>query len=169
MEQPVADHLRKCLNIVFVGYNPSLRSGETGHHFANATNRFWKVLYLAGLTPREYKPQEDALLLELGYGLTNIVARPTRAAADITRPEYQAGRLILKNKLELYQPNTVCFVGKGVYQEYSGQRQAAWGFQPRPSIAGVQDFVAPSTSGLVRMPLEELLKIYRQLRQPDAI
>lgn len=163
MEQPVPDYLRESLKIVFVGYNPSLRSGETGHHYANATNRFWKVLYLAGLTPREYKPQEDALLLELGYGLTNIVARPTRAAAEIRRAEYLAGRLILKKKLEYYRPGTVCFVGKGVYQEYSGQLKADWGFQPRQSVDGVQDFVAPSTSGLVRIPLDEMLRIYRQL------
>ncbi len=169
MKQPVPDHLRKSLKIIFVGYNPSLRSGETGHHYANATNRFWKVLYLAGLTPREYKPQEDALLLELGYGLTNIVSRPTRAAAEITREEYQTGRLILKDKLEFYRPGIVCFVGKGVYQAYSGQRQTSWGFQPQQCVAGVQDFVAPSTSGLVRMPLEELLRIFRLLQPPDVI
>jgi len=160
MDQPVPDYLRPSLNILFVGYNPSLLSGETGHHYANPTNRFWKILHLAGLTPREYKPQEDCLLLDLGYGFTNIVARPTRSAAEITRQEYQEGQLLLKNKIKYFQPSIVCFVGKGVYQEYSEQRHVKWGIQEQQIVAGVIDFVAPSTSGLVRMRLDELLKVY---------
>ena len=60
MEQLGSDHLRKSLKIVFVGYNPSLRSGNR-HHFANATNRFWKVLIWLRAYAPEYKPQEDAL------------------------------------------------------------------------------------------------------------
>ncbi len=159
----IPDHLRPGLKIVFVGYNPSLRSGETGHHFANANNRFWKVLHLAGLTPRQYQPEEDGELLKLGYGLTNIVDRPTRAAVEITRREYREGRVSLLNKLTYYRPRIVCFVGKGVFEDYSGRRHISWGVQPECAIAGVRDFVAPSTSGLVRMSLDEIVAIYRGL------
>ncbi|MGI6648913.1 MAG: mismatch-specific DNA-glycosylase [Bacillota bacterium] len=165
MDQPVPDYLRQDLKIVFVGYNPSLISGETGHHFANATNRFWKVLFLAGLTPRVYQPHEDGCLLELGYGLTNIVARPTRSAAEITCQEYREGQIQLQNKLSYYRPRIVCFVGKGVYLEYSGLRKAEWGIQDKQIVEGVTDFVAPSTSGLVRMRLEELVEIYGLLAE----
>ncbi|HQA08264.1 MAG TPA: G/U mismatch-specific DNA glycosylase [Syntrophomonadaceae bacterium] len=163
MRRLVPDHLRSGLKIVFVGFNPSLRSAEVGHHYANPSNRFWTILFKAGLTPRKYRPEEDHLLLEMGYGFTNIVERPTRTAAEITREEYQRGRQELRAKIQYYQPKTVCFVGKGVYQEYSGQHQIPWGLQTHSIIEGTLDFVAPSSSGLVRMTLDEVVDIYRGL------
>jgi len=167
LEQPglVPDHLSHGLKIIFVGFNPSLRSGETGHHFANPSNRFWRILYEADLTPRIYKPEEDHLLLRLGYGLTNIVPRPTRAASDIMPEEYLRGRQLLYQKLRNYHPGTVCYVGKGVYQAYSQRKQAPWGYQSSDMIDGVRDFVAPSSSGLVRMKTPEIAAIYRQLNE----
>jgi len=143
-----------------VGFNPSIRSGEVGHHFASPNNRFWKILHEAGLTPRKYRPTEDATLLELGYGLTNIVARPTRAATDVEAAEYAQGTKLLIQKVELNLPRVVCFVGKGVYQIYAHQRQADWGFQTRETVPGVVDFIAPSSSGLVRMNMAEIVAIY---------
>ncbi|WP_127583886.1 mismatch-specific DNA-glycosylase [Paenibacillus koleovorans] len=159
----IPDHLEKGLNILFIGYNPSIRSGETGHHYANPTNRFWRVLQLSGLTPRLYKPTEDGELLKLGYGFTNIVSRPTRTAAEITAEEYAQGRIELRSKLERIRPLAACYVGKGVYEQFGGDRSAGWGLQPASVVPGVEDFVTPSTSGLVRMSLEELAAIFRQL------
>lgn len=94
----IFDHIQPNLDILFVGFNPSIRSGETGHHFANPTNRFWTILHKAGLTDRKYHPEEDHSLLQLGYGLTNIVERATKAADEITKEEYAEGREILKKK-----------------------------------------------------------------------
>lgn len=162
--EAISDHLRTGLNIVFVGYNPSIRSGETGHHYANPTNRFYKILYRSGLTPRQYRPEEDAELLELGYGFTNIVARPTKGAADISQQEYDEGRILLLEKINHYKPEVVCFVGKGVYQQYSKRRNVAWGFQEEPYSKHTNEFVAPSSSGLVRMKIEEMVGIYKRLQ-----
>lgn len=159
----VPDFLRPGLNIVFVGFNPGIRSGETGHHFANPTNRFWNLLYQAGLTPRKYAPEEAGLLLKLGMGLTNIVPRPTQAASDIKPEEFEQGRQQLLLKLRFLSPRVVCFVGKGVYQVYSGKKQASWGYQLEGVLPGIKDFVAPNSSGLVRMKLDQLVTIYRQL------
>lgn len=165
MYQTLPDYLQPGLKLVFVGFNPSLRSAETGHHFANPSNRFWKIIHQSGLTPRLYRSAEDAALLELGYGLTNIVARPSRAAADISRVEYLAGARALAEKIACYRPERVCFVGKGVYQFYSGKSKVYWGFQERSRVAGVRDFVAPSSSGLVRMSGQEVVDIYRMLAE----
>ncbi|RKD25047.1 mismatch-specific DNA-glycosylase [Ammoniphilus oxalaticus] len=161
--EPIPDHLRENLDILFVGFNPSIRSSETGHHYANPNNRFWTILYQAGLTDRKYSAQEDGQLLSLGYGLTNIVARPTKTAAEISNEEYEQGRKILVKKLKLYWPRVVCFVGKGVYQQYSRKRQVNWGVQGDPVIQGIDEFVAPSSSGLVRMKLNEIVGIYKQI------
>jgi TDG/mug DNA glycosylase family protein len=161
----VSDYLQPGLRIVFVGFNPSLRSAEVGHHYASPSNRFWTILYKAGLTDRIYLPEEDYLLLEKGYGFTNIVERPTRSAADIGRDEYRACRRELKRKIQTYQPQLVCYVGKGVYQEYSGKRQITWGLQADSVVKEVKDFVAPSSSGLVRMPLDEVVSIYSKITE----
>ncbi|KAB2330200.1 G/U mismatch-specific DNA glycosylase [Cytobacillus depressus] len=161
--KPINDHLKENLDLLFVGFNPSIRSSETGHHFANPNNRFWKILHEAGLTPRKFVTTEDYKLLDLGYGMTNIVARPTKAADEITKEEYEAGRTELLRKINLFKPKIVCFVGKGVYQQYSKKRTILWGKQEESVVPGVIDFVAPSSSGLVRMKLEEIIEIYAEL------
>lgn len=161
----IPDHLKENLDILFVGFNPSIRSAETGHHYANPNNRFWKILYSAGLTPTKYTAEEDHKLPDLGYGLTNIVARPTKEAAEISKEEYLAGAELLKEKIEKYRPKIVCFVGKGVYQEFSKKRKSEWGVQKDPVIPGTVEYVAPSSSGLVRMKLEEIIEIYRGLNE----
>ncbi|AIQ56419.1 mismatch-specific DNA-glycosylase [Paenibacillus borealis] len=163
--EEVPDHLDHGLQIVFIGFNPSIRSGELGHHYANPRNNFWRILHNSGLTPRLYDASEDGELLKLGYGFTNIVARPTVGAEDITREEYTQGRELLRAKLEQYRPDIACFVGKGVYTEFSRRTKADWGFQEgvTPVVDGVREFVAPSSSGLVRMPMPEIVDIYRRL------
>jgi TDG/mug DNA glycosylase family protein len=161
----VPDHLDDGLSILFIGFNPSLQSGETGHHYANPRNNFYRILHRSGLTPRLYDASEDQDLLKLGYGFTNIVARPTRGVDDIERQEYAEGREILRRKLRQYLPRIACFVGKGVYTEYSRRSKVDWGFQPDPLIPEIHEFVAPSSSGLVRMPMEEIVGIYRRLAE----
>jgi len=161
--EPIKDHLKENLMVLFVGFNPSIRSSEVGHHYANPNNRFWKILYESGLTPRKYEAMEDAKLLDLGFGFTNIVKRPTKAADEITKEEYAEGREILKRKVDRLKPKVVCFVGKGVYQQYSGLKGIQWGKQTKGLVPGVVDFVAPSSSGLVRMKMEEIIDIYKGL------
>lgn len=159
--EPIVDHLRENLDVIFVGFNPSIRSSETGHHYANPNNRFWRILFESGITPRKYDTTEDYQLLDLGFGMTNIVARPTKAADEITKEEYLQGKHELKQKIETYHPKIVCFVGKGVYQQYSGKKELPWGRQEESVVPGTIDYVAPSSSGLVRMKMDEVVGIYK--------
>lgn len=159
------DLLKKGLTILFIGFNPSLVSGEIGHHYANKNNRFWKLLYESGITDTMYKPEEDAILLNRGIGFTNIVSRPTRAADEITPKEYKEGREILGKKIVTYKPKIAFFVGKGVYLQYSQRKKANWGKQDQSMVEGVIDFVAPSSSGLVRMKYDEIVSIYKEVNK----
>lgn len=161
LEDIIAPNLR----ILFVGYNPSLRSAAAGHHFAGPSNGFWKVLHESGLTERRLRPEEDQSLLGVGLGVTNLVARPTRAAAELTAIDYAAGRVELTQKLQQYQPQAVCYVGIGLYKIFARRKQCQFGWQPVSVVTGVADFVAPSTSGLNRMPYADQLAIYRQLAE----
>ncbi|QDR83176.1 mismatch-specific DNA-glycosylase [Sporomusa termitida] len=159
----VPDIIDYDLKILFIGFNPGLRSAATGHHFAGYSNKFWKLLAAAGLTPYRFRPEEDRALLAVGLGVTNIVARPSRAAAEITKAEYQAGKEILAAKLSLYRPRLACFAGVGVYKEFAGRSNIKCGRQPVPTVAGVTDFVVPSPSGLTRIVFAEQLAYYQEL------
>lgn len=164
----IKDHLTKKLKIIFIGFNPSTRSGEIGHHYAGRGNKFWRLLFDAGFTPYLLKPEEDQKITQWGIGLTNIVARPTPKASDLTNEEYRQGAVILREKITEYKPQIAAFVGKGVYQKYSGKSQVPWGLQKESIVKGVLDYVCPSSSGLVRMPYEEILEVYKGLKALSA-
>lgn len=162
--QGTRDLLSDDLVVLFIGYNPSLRSAEINHHYAGNANRFWLMLNEAGFTDRKLRPEDDQELLGLGLGLTNIVSRPTRAAAEITRLEYEEGREALRCKLETYRPHYAAYVGIGVYKIFARNPRAALGQQPISVVNGVQDFVLPSTSGLNRMLNAQMLGWFKALQ-----
>lgn len=166
--RPVPDVIAPGLTILFIGFNPGIRSAETSHHFAGPSNRFWKLLAESGLTPRRYRPEEDFDLLELGFGITNIVPRPTRAAAEITKEEFLEGRKHLITKLKRYKPLIACYEGIGVYREAAQITEVNCGRQPQSLVKGVIDFVVSSPSGLNRIPYAEQLKFYVELREMTA-
>src|SRR5437763_9501802 len=79
------------LQVLFCGINPSLYSAATGWHFARPGNRFWPALHLSGFTLRQLAPAEQHLLPGYGLGITNLVARATAQAAELTPAELQTG------------------------------------------------------------------------------
>ena len=158
-----SDLLRPGLELVFCGYNPSLTSGLSGHHYAHPGNRFWRVLSASGITDRLYEPQDDETLLELGIGFTNLCSRPTRRADELTREEIRSGALTLRRKLEQFRPRAVAYTGIGVYKWFRATSKATWGVQESSAVPGVTDVVVPSPSGLNRMRFEELVDHYRTL------
>lgn len=159
-----SDLLKPRLALVFCGYNPSLTSGQSGHHYAHPGNRFWRVLYASGITERLYKPEEDEQLPDtLGIGFTNLASRPTRRADELTREEIRAGAKELHTKLERFEPRVVAYTGIGVYKWFRATSKVSWGVQDDPAVPGVTDVVVPSPSGLNRMRFEELVEHYRAL------
>jgi TDG/mug DNA glycosylase family protein len=159
----VSDLLRPGLKLVFCGYNPSLASGNSGHHYAHPGNRFWRVLHASGITTRLYKPEEDELLLDLGIGFTNLCSRPTRRADELTREEIRVGAFTLQEKLEHFEPRALAYTGIGVYKWFRATSKVDWGVQEASTVLGVADVVVPSPSGLNRMRFEELVDHYRVL------
>lgn len=134
--------------ILFVGINPSLRSAEIGHHFASPGNPFWRLLHAARLTPGAFTFQDDVRLPSLGLGLTNIVPRPTRAAAELTRAEYAAGRARVARLIGRVKPRTVAFVGVTVYRAFFGPSGSPGPGAKLELIGGARVFVLPNPSGL---------------------
>lgn len=112
------DHVRPGLEVLLVGINPGLRSAEVGHHFAGVNNRFWDLLWDAGITPRRLSYEDDGRLVDFGIGLTNIAARPTRSISELGRKDYARGRLGLVEKIARLKPALVAFVGVTAYREF---------------------------------------------------
>ncbi len=173
------DHLRSGLAVVFVGINPGVRSSETGHHYAGHSNRFWKLLYESGLVPEPLTYEEDGRLPEWGYGLTNIVARPTPGVSDLTSADFERGRRTLVTKLQRLQPRVVALVGVTVYDRLfpgtraRAARRNAPGATRRAQRTGLRDdrlgpsdvFVLPNTSGRnAHYSYAQMLAVFRKLR-----
>jgi TDG/mug DNA glycosylase family protein len=134
--------------ILFVGINPSLRSAEVGHHFAGPGNPFWRLLHAAGLVDEPLTYEDDVRLPACGLALTNIVARPTRAASELKPEEFVAGRARLARLIARLQPDIVAFVGVTVYRAFFGPGVPA-GAGPRSERIGrSRVFVLPNPSGL---------------------
>ena len=152
--------------ILFVGINPSLRSAAVGHHFAGPGNPFWRLLHAAGLVPEPVTYADDVRLPSWGLGLTNIVARATRAADEITPAEYVEGRRRLARTIARVRPRIVAFVGLTVYRQFLGPA-AGRGAGPKPErISGARVFVVPNPSGrnAAYPGFRDKLVWYRRLR-----
>src|SRR5215831_13454387 len=100
----VPDVIAPDLRVLFCGINPSLYSAAVGHHFARPGNRFWPVLHAAGFSERRLSPFEERTLLDLGYGITNLVDRATATAAELSAEELLAGARRLVRKVRRYRP-----------------------------------------------------------------
>src|SRR3954462_13887984 len=104
------------LKVLFCGINPGLYTAAVGHHFGRPGNRFWPTLHQAGFTPRLLSPFEEQELLKLGYGITNVVARATAAADELTPDEYLVGGKQLVAKVLKYKPRVLAILGIGAYR-----------------------------------------------------
>jgi TDG/mug DNA glycosylase family protein len=145
---PLRDRIRPGVRVLFVGINPGVRSALTGHHFAGFSNRFWKLLYDSRLVPERISYEDDDRLPEWGYGITNIVPRPTPGIDTLERHEYVAGRRSLRRKIARYRPAVVALVGVTVFRAMFPERRdrVTLGLQAE-RIGGSELFVLPNPSG----------------------
>jgi TDG/mug DNA glycosylase family protein len=161
----VPDVIGPGLKVLFVGINPSLYSAAAGHHFARPGNRFWPALHAAGFTDRLLHPSEDRLLLDNGYGISNIADPATAAAADLSDEQLREGARRLERKVRRYRPAVVAFLGVTAYRTAFGRPKAKLGPQPE-RLGESAVWVLPNPSGLnAHYQLAGLAKLYRQLRR----
>jgi TDG/mug DNA glycosylase family protein len=158
------DVLAPDLTVLFCGINPGLYSAAVGHHFARAGNRFWRALHAAGFTGRILVPSESRLLLTLGYGLTDIVARPSAQANELTAAELVAGRRRLERKVRRFTPRWVAILGITAYRVAFERAHAILGHQPEP-FGGAGLWVLPNPSGInASHQLADLARAFERLR-----
>jgi TDG/mug DNA glycosylase family protein len=161
----IPDVIAPGLDVLFCGINPGLYSAATGHHFARPGNRFWPTLHRSGFTPRQLDPAEQELLLERGLGISNIAARATAGAAELSPAELREGGELLLAKLRRWRPAWVAFLGLGAYRTAFGQRRQPVG--PAPALVeGTACWVLPNPSGLnASWTPPRLVEAFRELRE----
>jgi TDG/mug DNA glycosylase family protein len=164
-QKTIADVLAPGIRVLFCGINPGRYSGATGFHFAGPGNRFWPALHRAGFTDRLLRPDEVGLLPRYGCGITNLVARTTARADELTTDEIRAGVPLLTAKVRRYQPAWVAVVGIGAYRVGFEEKRAALGPQDR-ELEGAKIWVLPNTSGLnANHRLDDFVREFAALRR----
>jgi TDG/mug DNA glycosylase family protein len=153
------------LRVLFCGINPSLYSAAVGHHFGRPGNRFWPALFAAGFTDRLLSPTEDQSLPEFGCGVTNMVARATTAADELSKEELLEGAKRLERKVKQYQPKWVAFGGMGANGVGFAEKKVRTGRQER-TIGENGVWVLPNTSGLnASYQAADLGRLFGELRR----
>ncbi|WPB89396.1 G/U mismatch-specific DNA glycosylase [Streptomyces malaysiensis] len=156
----VADGLR----VLFCGINPGLMTAGTGHHFARPGNRFWPTLHASGFTPRQLHPSEQSELVRYGLGITNVVARASARADELSDEEYREGGRILEEKVLRLRPRWLAVAGVTAYRVAFGDKKAKIGPQTR-TIGDTRIWALPNPSGLnAHWTLTTMAQEYARLR-----
>jgi double-stranded uracil-DNA glycosylase len=165
----LTDRIEPGVRVLLVGINPGVRSAETGHHFAGPSNRFWKLLYAAGVVPEPIAHEGDVRLPEWGLGVTNLVARPSPGIDDLKPAEYLEGWTILERKIDRFRPDIVAFVGVTMYRAlwkvigHAEPPAISPGFQ-KATVHGARLFVLPNPSGRnAHFSWDDMLDAFRAL------
>ncbi len=163
-DRTIPDLIGPGLRVLFCGINPSLYSAATGHHFARPGNRFWPALYRSGFTPRLLHPSEQDELLRHGLGVTNMVARASARADELSPAELVAGGQRLTATVAKWQPGWLAVVGVTAYRAAFGRTRAAMGPQ-EDTVAGRPVWVLPNPSGLnAHYTVDTLAAAFAELR-----
>lgn len=165
LRRTLRDVIAPDLDVLFCGINPGLYSAATGWHFAKPGNRFWPALAAAGFTPTQFHPSQRRDLLDCRVGITNLVARATVAADELTPAEIRAARPRLERKVRRYQPRAVAVVGIVAYRIAFDRPRAMFGRQAE-DLAGALLWVLPNTSGLnAHYQAAGFARVFAELRQ----
>jgi TDG/mug DNA glycosylase family protein len=153
--------------LLFVGFNPGMRSVAVQAHFGGGSNRFYPALYAAGITDHRidasegFRPDDLRHLQERGVGITSLVPGATARADELTVAELVAGAAALAARVSIDPPTVVAILGVTAYRAAFERPRAALGLQP-DLLSGVPVRVVPNPSGLNRhASLADLATAYR--------
>jgi double-stranded uracil-DNA glycosylase len=164
----VPDLVGPDLKLLFVGINPGLWTAATSTHFAHPGNRFYPALRKAGVIDRDIdrgvgmSDADRAHLIDRGIGITNVVARATSRASELSVAELQAGGEHLRAFVREHQPRVVAVAGITAYRAAFGERNAQLGRHP-DRFEGAELWIVPNPSGLnAHETIDSLAAAYRQ-------
>jgi TDG/mug DNA glycosylase family protein len=164
VHRTIPDVIGPDTRVLFCGINPGLYSAATGWHFGRPGNRFWPSLHRSGFTPTQLHPSEQATLVGLGLGITNIVARASARADELTPDELTAGAAVLADKVARWRPRWLAVLGVTAYRTAFGRRAAVIGPQDE-RLGDTRLWILPNPSGLnAHFQLDALAAAFAELR-----
>jgi TDG/mug DNA glycosylase family protein len=146
-DRTIPDVVPPPAGVLLCGINPGLYSAATGWHFARPGNRFWPALHHSGFTDRLLTPAEQHLLPSYGLGITNLAARATAQAAELTAAELAEGGARLEAFVAEHAPGVVAVLGVTAYRTAFGRPKARIGPQEL-TLGGARLWILPNPSGL---------------------
>ena len=126
-----------------MGINPGLWTAAVQTHFAYPGNRFYPALERGGvidwrIDPADGMTDEDReRFTARGLGITNVVARATAKASELTSNELREGALALADRVASWNPVVVAIAGITAYRI---------GFRRPKAVMGRQDHVIGSSA-----------------------
>ena len=149
----VPDLVRPPVRLLFVGINPGLWTAAVQTHFAHPANRFYPALHEGGVVDWRIDPaggmtdEDRRRFTDRGLGITNIVARATARASELSAAELRDGAVALIRRVEAWRPAIVAVAGITAYRT---------GFRRPKAVTGPQDhrigeahvWAVPNPSGL---------------------
>ena len=146
------------LRVLVVGINPSPWTAAVNAPFARPGNRFWTSLAAAGITPHKVNAatglarEDERMLAELGFGITNFVSRPSARADELTSEELHDGGRRIVERVKLLQPSVVAVLGITAFRTAFSLPKAALGLQDSKTVDGwpvqIPLWALPNPSGL---------------------
>lgn len=146
------DLLQPGLRLVICGTAVATASAGRGHYYAGPGNEFWMTLHRSGLTPVQFAPEDDALLLKCGIGLTDLAKDVAQSHDAGLAKHYDVPAFFAK--IDVNKPVWLGLHGKEagkVVARSLGHPEPRLGLQPWP-VGSSKVFVLPSTSGANRDP-----------------
>ena len=144
------DLLARDLRLVFCGTGASAASAKAGAYYAHPGNAFWRALFQAGFTPRQFAPDEFRDLLDLRIGLTDICKHSAGNDSELAISASDVDAV--REKILLCEPRNVAFTSKTAWRLFAGVRVGAsveYGWQ-EAKISETRCYVLPSPSGQAR-------------------
>ena len=174
-DKTVPDLVGPGLKLLFVGINPGLWTAATSNHFAHPGNRFYPALRLAGVIERDIdrgvgmSDDDRAHLIARGIGITNVVARATSRASELSVAELRAGGERLRSFVRAHTPRVVALAGVTAYRAAFGDAKAKLGRQP-DAFEDAELWIVPNPSGLnAHETIASLAAAYREPAVADGV
>lgn len=117
----LADIPPKQGHVLLVGINPAPVSVAAGHYYQGKLGRrLWRRLEGIGLLEDPVPGREDEAFARAGHGLTDLVKRPTKSAAELDADEFAAGIEEFAEKVASWEPGLILFAFKAAARRLVG-------------------------------------------------
>jgi double-stranded uracil-DNA glycosylase len=158
------DVLAPGLDIVFCGTAAGTVSAARKQYYAHPQNKFWRVLFDVGLTPRLLDPSEYETLPDHKIGLTDIAKYVFGTDNELPRGSLGADAVdALRRRIEEYRPKILAFTSLTGGRKFVGQSAA---FGPQKERAGATEiWIMPSPSPTAHWNWKKNEKVWRKLAE----